>query len=158
MPLYELEEILLYIMFCQCDIPVCPLTSIDNIAYDIAGNNAQNKVDISDSSASYNIARSCGLRSPHRHSSQTGESEHLTFVAAPESTKLLDTLRLASQEKLTQQPRPPGRLHPSKLWLRVLHRCPCRIPATSPDRWGSYPRDQSLQSCHPRHRVYCYKY
>ena len=39
-------------------------TSFDNIAYNIAGNNADNKVDISDSSASYNVARSCGL-DPH---------------------------------------------------------------------------------------------
>ena len=34
------------------------------IAYNIAGNNADNKVVISDSSALYNIARSCGL-DPH---------------------------------------------------------------------------------------------
>ena len=40
------------------------ITSIDNIAYNIAGNNVDNKVDISDSSAPYNIARSCGL-DPH---------------------------------------------------------------------------------------------
>ena len=39
-------------------------TNFDNIAYNIAGNNAHNKVDISDSSALYNIARSCG-RDPH---------------------------------------------------------------------------------------------
>ena len=32
-------------------------TSIDNIAYNIAGNNADIKVDISDSSATYDIAR-----------------------------------------------------------------------------------------------------
>ena len=40
------------------------LSSFDNIAYNIAGNNADNKVDTSDSSASYNVARSCGL-DPH---------------------------------------------------------------------------------------------
>ena len=77
----------------------------------------------------------------------------------PEPTKLLVTAELAAapQEKLTQQPGPPGRLHPSKLRLRVLHRCPYRLRATSPGGWGSYPRDQSLQSCHPRHGVYYYK-
>ena len=86
-------------------------------------------------------------------------ASNLTFAAVPEPTKLLVTAGLAAapQEKLTQQPGPPGWLPLSKLRLRVLHRCPYRIRATSPDRWGSYPRDQSLQSCHPRHRVYYYK-
>ena len=69
------------------------IPNIDTIADNIAGNNADNKVDMSDSDI-YNIARSCRL-DPH-----TGiclnpmRASNLTFMAVPEPTKLLVTLWL----------------------------------------------------------------
>ena len=59
------------------------LTNIDTIADNIAGNNADNKVDI------YNIARNCRL-DPHTGIRLNPErASNLTFTAGPEPTCLL---------------------------------------------------------------------
>ena len=69
------------------------VTNIYTIADNIAGNNADNKVDMSDSDI-YNIARSCRL-DPHTGICLNPErASNLTFTAVPEPTKLLVTLRL----------------------------------------------------------------
>ena len=57
------------------------MSYLTTLLYNIAGNNADDKVIISDSSALYNIARSCG-RDPHTGIRLNPErASNLTFAA-----------------------------------------------------------------------------